>query len=106
MGAELDAKRLELLRTAFPQITAVSALVDPSNPPQLLMLERIEQAAHSMGLERVVRVEAPTFEALRALHPAVFSGARAKCCRKRDVLELPPGHHRGYQRGAPARDLS
>jgi putative ABC transport system substrate-binding protein len=77
MGAELDAKRLELLRTAFPQITAVSALVDPSNPPQLLMLERIEQAAHSMGLERVVRVEAPTFEALRALHPAVFSGARA-----------------------------
>ena len=52
MTAELDAKRLELLRTAFPQITAVSALVDPSNPPQLLMLERIEQAARLMGLGR------------------------------------------------------
>jgi ABC-type uncharacterized transport system substrate-binding protein len=77
MTAELDAKRLELLRTAFPQITAVSALVDPSNPPQLLMLERIEQAAKSMGLGSVGRVEAPTVEALRALRPAVFSGASA-----------------------------
>jgi len=77
MTAELDAKRLELLRTAFPQITAVSALVDPSNPPQLLMLERIEQAAKLMGLGSVGRVEAPTAEALRALRPAVFSGASA-----------------------------
>ena len=74
MTAELDAKRLELLRAAFPQITAVSALVDPSNPPQLLMLERIEQAAKLMGLGSVGRVEAPSAEALRALRPAVFSG--------------------------------
>ena len=77
MAAELDAKRVELLRTAFPQITAVSALVDPANPPQLLMLERIEQAAKLMGLGSVGRVEAPTAEALRALRPAVFSGASA-----------------------------
>jgi putative ABC transport system substrate-binding protein len=77
MTAELDAKRLELLRTAFPQITAVSALVDPSNPPQLLMLERIAQAAKSIGLGSLGRVEAPTVETLRALRPAVFSEASA-----------------------------
>ena len=77
MTAELDAKRLELLRTALPQTTTVSAFVDPSNPPQLLMLERIEQAARSMDLGSVERVEAPTAEALRALRPAVFSGADA-----------------------------
>ena len=75
MTAELDAKRLELLRTAFPQITRVSALVDPSNPSQLITLEKIEQAAKSIGLGSVDRVEAPTAEALRALRPAVFSRA-------------------------------
>jgi putative ABC transport system substrate-binding protein len=77
MTAELDAKRLELLRTAFPQITAVSALMDPSNPAQLLMLERIEQAATWIGLGSVGRVEAPNVAALRALRPSVFSGADA-----------------------------
>jgi putative ABC transport system substrate-binding protein len=77
MTAELDAKRLELLRTAFPQITAVSALVDPSNPAQQLMFESIEQAARAMALGTVGRVDAPTIEALRSLQPAVFSGASA-----------------------------
>ena len=77
MTAELDAKRLELLRTAIPQITAVCALVDPANPPQQLMFERIEQAASSMGLGTVGRVDAPTVEALRSLRPAVFAGADA-----------------------------
>ena len=32
MHTELNAKRLELLRTAFPHITAVTALVNPANP--------------------------------------------------------------------------
>ena len=41
------------------------------------MLERIEQAARSMDLGSVERVEAPTAESLRALRPAVFSGANA-----------------------------
>ena len=42
-----------------------------------VMLERIEQAAKLMGLGSVGQVEAPTVEALRALRPAVFSGASA-----------------------------
>ena len=77
MSAELDTKRLELLRTAFPQITTISVLVNPSNPALPLMLERIELAAKSMGLGTISRVEAPTVEVLRALRPAVFSGASA-----------------------------
>ena len=32
MHTELNGKRLELLRTAFPWVTAVSALVNPANP--------------------------------------------------------------------------
>jgi putative tryptophan/tyrosine transport system substrate-binding protein len=91
MTAELDAKRLELLRTAFPQITAVSVLVDPSVPAQLLMLERIEKAAKSMGLGSVRKVEALTIEALRALRPAVFSGASA-------VLVVGSGMFWNYRR--------
>jgi putative tryptophan/tyrosine transport system substrate-binding protein len=77
MSAELDAKRLELLRTAFPDITAVTALVNPSNPYHKLPLETIERAARSLGLGSVGRVEAASAAALRALHPAVFSGASA-----------------------------
>ena len=34
-GYQLNAKRLELLHTAFPHITAVAALVNPSSGPQI-----------------------------------------------------------------------
>jgi putative ABC transport system substrate-binding protein len=77
MSAELDAKRLELLRTAFPDITAVTALVNPSNPYHKLPLEVVEGAAKSLGLGVVGRVEAASPAALRALRPEVFSGAGA-----------------------------
>jgi putative tryptophan/tyrosine transport system substrate-binding protein len=75
MGTELCGKRLELLRTAFPQITAVSALVNPRNSNAKLAFERTEAAARSVGLEDLRRVEAESAAALRALGPAVFSGA-------------------------------
>jgi putative tryptophan/tyrosine transport system substrate-binding protein len=77
MSAELDAKRLELLHTAFPDITAVTALVNPSKPYHKLPLETIERAAGSLGLGSVGRVEAASPAALRALRPVVFSGASA-----------------------------
>lgn len=76
MGAgELVGKRLELLRTAFPQITAVSALINPRNSVSESAFERTEAAARSLGLEDLRRVEAKSAAALRALGPAVFSGA-------------------------------
>jgi putative ABC transport system substrate-binding protein len=50
MHVELNAKRVELLRTAFPNVTAVSALVNPANPGSKLSLEGTEGAARSIGL--------------------------------------------------------
>jgi len=70
MHTELNAKRLELLRTASPHITAVTALVNPSNPSQKLAFEQTETAARSMGLASVARAEAESAAALRALRPA------------------------------------
>jgi len=75
LAMELTGKRLELLRTAFPQITAVSALVNPLNVNSESALKLAEAAARSFGLEDLRRVETESAETLRALGPAVFSGA-------------------------------
>jgi hypothetical protein len=91
MHTELNARRLELLRTAFPHITAVTALVNPSNPAHKLGFEQIETAARSMGLESVARAEAESAAALRALRPAVFSGTSA-------VVLVPDGMFYSYRR--------
>jgi ABC-type uncharacterized transport system substrate-binding protein len=91
MHTELDTKRLELLCTAFPQITAVTALVNPLNPSWKLSFERTETAARSMGLGGVARAEAESVAALRALRPAVFSGASA-------VVVVPDGVFYSYRR--------
>ena len=84
MHTELNAKRLELLRTAFPHITTVAALRDPANQSSKLALEQTETAAQSMGLASVREVEAGSAAALRELRPAVFSGADA-------VVPIPDG---------------
>jgi putative ABC transport system substrate-binding protein len=76
LADELIPKRLELLRTAFPQITKISALFDPSGPGRKLTFEllgQIETAARLMGLGNVQRVEAASAADLRALRPAIFS---------------------------------
>ena len=95
MHAELNGKRLELLRTAFPWVTAVSALVNPANPADKLAFEQTETAAQSLGLGKLRRVEAESLAALRALRPAVFSGADA-------VIVLPEGVFYNYRRDVVA----
>lgn len=77
MARELDAKRPDLLHTAFPNSTAVAVLVNPSNTGSATSLQAIEEAARSMGLRIVARVEASTPEVLRALTPSVFAEATA-----------------------------
>ena len=77
MSAELDTKRLEVLRSAFPHITTVSALSDPSIPAPKIMLETIKRAAPSLGLASIREVEAPSVVALHALRPDVFAGTDA-----------------------------
>jgi len=91
MHTELNAKRLELLRTAFPYINAVAALVNPANPSHKLALEQTETAAGSLGLGNIARVEAESAAALRALRPAVFSAANA-------VFVVPDGMFYDYRR--------
>ena len=91
MHTELNAKRLELLRTAFPYINAVAALVNPANPSHKLALEQTETAAGSLGLGNIARVEAESAAALRALRPAVFSAANA-------VVVVPDGMFYNYRR--------
>jgi putative ABC transport system substrate-binding protein len=91
MHTELNAKRLDLLRAAFPHITAVTALVNPANPSHKLGFEETETAARSMGLGSVAKAEAESATALRALRPAVFSGASA-------VVIVPDGMFYSYRR--------
>jgi putative ABC transport system substrate-binding protein len=106
MQTELNAKRLELLRTAFPHITAVTALVNPSAPAHKLAFEQTESAARSMGLGSIARVEAESAAALRALRPAAFSGASAVVVVPDGVvLYVPARCRRARQCGAFARDL-
>jgi putative tryptophan/tyrosine transport system substrate-binding protein len=91
MHSELNGKRLELLRTAFPHINTVAALVNPSNPSHKLAFEQTEIAARSLGLTGVSRVEAENAAALRALRPTAFSGAGA-------VVIVPDGVFYNYRR--------
>jgi putative ABC transport system substrate-binding protein len=95
MHVELNAKRVELLRMAFPHITAVTALVNPATPGYEISLEGTEGAARSIGLGNVARVEAESAAALRALRPAAFSGADA-------VIVVPDGVFYNYRRDVVA----
>ena len=95
MHTELNAKRLELLRTVFSQITTVTALVNPSAPSSKLAFEQTETAARSLGLGNVRRVEAESAVALRALRPEVFSGADA-------VVVVPNGTFYNFRRDVVA----
>jgi putative ABC transport system substrate-binding protein len=94
-GAELFGKRLQLLREAFPQISAVSALVNPRNAGQELAFEQTQAAARSLGLEDLRRVEAKSTAALRALGPAAFSGTGG-------VVVVPDGLFYNFRRDVAA----
>ena len=96
MADELIAKRLELLRTAFPQITTIAALVMVTRSgTNLKAFEQLETAARSMGLGNVQRVEAESAADLRALRPAIFSGVSG-------VVVLPGGLFYNFRRDVVA----
>ena len=60
LGAELSQKRLELARELFPKATAVSLLVNPSNPNTEAIVRDVEAAARSFGLQlHVLRASTP-----------------------------------------------
>ena len=96
MTPELTAKRLEVLRTALPHISALAVLLNPANPASKAYLQMTEEAARSLGLPIITRVEAESVEALLALRPPAFIDANAVVVmqdgmfwnHRRDVLAL------------------
>jgi putative ABC transport system substrate-binding protein len=95
MHTELNGKRLELLHSAFPHITMVSALVNPAAPSEKLAFKQTETAASLLGLGSVRTVEAASAPALRALRPEVFSGTSG-------VIVIPDGMFYNYRRDVVA----
>jgi putative tryptophan/tyrosine transport system substrate-binding protein len=95
MAPELSAKRVEILQTTFPQISAVAVFLNPANSATESYWQATGEAARSLGL-RVARVEAKSAEALLALRPTVFAGSTAVAVipdaifwnRHRDIVAL------------------
>jgi putative ABC transport system substrate-binding protein len=75
LSPELAAKRLDLLRSAFPQAKSVALLFNPaSGNTEILRLT--EEASKSLGFV-VILIEADSPKALRALPPDALSRAEA-----------------------------
>ena len=89
--SELNGKRLEMLRAAFPGISTVAALVNSSNANAKEYLEEIGDAARSMGVQKIVPIEVADLNELHSLKPVAFTGADG-------VVVLPDAvfwNHRG-----------
>ena len=71
LSPELAAKRLDLLRSAFPRAKSVALLFNPSNG-NAGILRLTEEAARSLGFA-VIHIEASSPGALRALRPDALS---------------------------------
>jgi putative tryptophan/tyrosine transport system substrate-binding protein len=71
---DLTAKRVDLLRTAFPNATRVNILLNPSNEGSEGNFRVTEQAARSVGLT-IDRLEAADPEQLRTIDPARLANA-------------------------------
>ena len=56
LGRDLAAKRLQLLKEAFPRVARVVLLFEPANPGTLSQAKEIEQAAPRLGM-RVTPIE-------------------------------------------------
>ena len=66
IAPELAVKRVDLVKTAFPDAAAVTVLVNPTKAGSGALFRLTEEAAHSLGLG-VTRVEATSPEALHEL---------------------------------------
>jgi putative ABC transport system substrate-binding protein len=63
-----SAKRLELLKRAFPHITRVTVMLDPTSVVTERQLRATESAAEALGIE-LVKLPISTPEALQSLDP-------------------------------------
>jgi putative ABC transport system substrate-binding protein len=72
MTAELGAKRLQLLKEAFPKVSRVAVLRDPRQPPT--DLPPAEAAARALGL----RLQVLEVRDINALEPALAAAKRGR----------------------------
>jgi putative tryptophan/tyrosine transport system substrate-binding protein len=79
----INAKRLDLLRSALPWMSAVTVLLNPENGSTAWRWRETQAAAQILGLA-VTPVEAASVDALRALRPDAFD-------RATPVVILPDG---------------
>ena len=70
---EPSAKRLELLKRAFPKIQRVGVILDPTGAPTTPMLRATETAADVLGIE-LTRIPVATPEELNAVDVRVLAG--------------------------------
>src|SRR5262249_55665157 len=74
MHRELSAKRLEMLRTAFPHVSTAAVLLNPQGPASVTKFAATEEAARWLGQLTLVKVAAGSAEDLLGLRPSVFAG--------------------------------
>jgi putative tryptophan/tyrosine transport system substrate-binding protein len=74
MHRELSAKRLEMLRAAFPHVSTVAILLNPQGPAAVTKFGATEEAARWIGQLTLVKVVAGSAEDLLGLRPTVFVG--------------------------------
>jgi len=74
LGADLGAKRLELLRSAIPKVTRVAFLWNPQNASNKVQLEHVQEGARALGL---------TLLPVPASGPDQFDDAFAAMMKKR-----------------------
>src|SRR5262245_42313198 len=104
-GAELGAKRLELLRELVPAVTHVAVLVNPADVAATeTTLRDVEAAAHAMGLQIQVlnastsrEIDSAFATVVRERPDALFVGNDAFFNARRVQLALLAGRH-----GVPA----
>jgi len=71
---EPSAKRLELLKRAFPTIRRVSVMLDPTGAPTEPMFRATEKAAEALGIE-LIKLPVATPEGLKALDVRALAGS-------------------------------
>ena len=80
LGAELSAKRLELLKEALPKVSRVAFLWNPTNPAQVVHFEDIQVGARALGV---------TLQSVKVSSPNEFDSAFAALTRERpDALYM------------------
>jgi putative ABC transport system substrate-binding protein len=91
-GLDLIAKRLELVKELVPSAVRVAYLGNPDEPYSPAYLHEAQQAAHVLGLEEVVALEARTNED----YDAAFATLTA---RRPHALLVEPNSLNGSNRG-------